>query len=323
MRLVAIPGNPIPQGLIATAITANDGRRLRGAHVQVRDPKGTVVIVCGRGDFIERWFETIRDLMARSFAVAIFDFRAQGGSSRRYRNHYRDGLASFREYDDDLESIMKQMVLPDCSPPYYALGHSTGALVVIRALQRRNWFEKAVLSAPLFGIDPGHWPMPVARFLCRLVPALGLGRCILPGHSKRPFTLDDFPDNPLTSDRRRFERAIATLEAAPELGLGGPTYSWLGAAFAAINELGKIKGPGIIRAPVLVVAAGRDRVVDRDAARRFARRAGLSFVMIPESRHEILCENDAVRAQFFAAFDAFVGTPSASDHRERLVEEHL
>jgi lysophospholipase len=318
--LVATPGNPIPEGLAASLVTAKDGRRLRGAHVHVRDPKGTVVIVCGRGDFIERWFETIGDLMQRSFAVAIFDFRAQGGSSRRYRNQYRDGLLSFKEYDDDLASVMKQMVLPDCPPPYYALGHSTGGHVVLRALRRRNWFERAVLSAPLMGIDPGHWPMPVARFLCRLVPAIGLGRCILPGHAKRPFTLADFSNNPLTSDRRRFARAIATLDAAPELGLGGPTFGWLGAAFDAMDAMNRIRGPGHFRAPVLIVAAGRDRIVDTEATRRFARRAGLSFAVIPESRHEILCETDEIRAQFLAAFDSFIGV-SAGDHGERLVKE--
>jgi lysophospholipase len=321
MRLVATPGNPIPEGMLAAAITAYDGRVLRAAHAPVHDPRGTVVIACGRGDFIERWFETVGDLMDRSFTVVIFDFRAQGGSSRRYRDQYRDGLRSFREYDDDLAAVMKQLVLPDCPPPYFALGHSTGGLVVLRALKNRNWFEKAVLSAPLIGVDPGNWPMPVARFLCGLVPSIGLGRCVLPGHAKRPFTLADYPDNPLTSDRRRFERAIATLDAAPELGLGGPTYGWLGAAFPAMDELEALKGPDHFRAPVLIVAAGRDRIVDTESARRFANRTGLSFIVIPESRHEILFEVDEIRAQFLAAFDAFVGG-SAGDHLESLVEEH-
>src|SRR5262245_53377511 len=110
MRLIATPANPIPEGLAASPVTARDGRALRAAHVHVRDPRGTVVIVCGRGDFVERWFETIDDLKQRRFAVAIFDFRGQGGSSRRYRNPYRDGLRGFREYDDDLASVMKQMV---------------------------------------------------------------------------------------------------------------------------------------------------------------------------------------------------------------------
>ncbi|HMT13304.1 MAG TPA: alpha/beta hydrolase, partial [Aestuariivirga sp.] len=34
---------------------------------------------------------------------------------------------------------------------------------------------------------------------------------------------------------------------------------------------------------------------------------GLSVVVIPSARHEILMEADEVRAQFWAAFDAFTG----------------
>jgi lysophospholipase len=318
-HLVGTPGNPVPPGLVAQRVTARDGRVLRAARAFVARPRGTVLIACGRGDFIERWFETISDLLARDFAVAIFDFRGQGGSSRRHRNRHCDGLRTFREYDDDLAAVMKQVVLPHCPPPFYALGHSTGGLVLLRAIRQNNWFEKVVLSAPLLGVDAGNWPVWLARFLCRLVPALGCGHWFLPGAVKRPFAMDDFPGNPLTSDRRRFARAIATLEAIPELGLGGPTFGWLGAALAAMDELQK--APIRFRTPVLIVAAGRDRVVDSDAARRFAARNGLAFVTIPESEHEILIETDAIRAQFLGALDAFFDRSPGSENTESLLEQ--
>jgi alpha-beta hydrolase superfamily lysophospholipase len=38
---------------------------------------------------------------------------------------------------------------------------------------------------------------------------------------------------------------------------------------------------------------------------------GLSLVEIREARHEILSGPDAIRAQFFAAFDAFLSGPEA------------
>jgi lysophospholipase len=62
-----------------------------------------------------------------------------------------------------------------------------------------------------------------------------------------------------------------------------------------------------LRAPVLIVAAGLDQVVDTEAIREFARRVpGVSLVFIREAMHEILTEGDAVRGQFLAAFDAFI-----------------
>lgn len=304
--LTPLPGNGLPDGLVATVVTAKDGRKLRAAFAVPNSPKGTVVLVCGRGDFIERWFETIADFLRRGFAVATFDFRGQGGSERIYEDRYRDGIKSFSEYDDDFTSFMMQVVLPDCPPPFYAIGHSTGGLILLRALTKRTWFERAVLSAPLMGVDAGFWPMPLVRVLCALAPKFGLGRLFLPGQNKRPLSPQNFPGNNLTSDQRRFRQATNTLAEQPDLGVGGPTFSWLNAALTSLHQLNALAKSTAFRAPILIVAAGRDRVVDNEATRRFcAAAAGISLAVIPEARHEILFERDSIREQFFAAFDAF------------------
>ncbi len=304
--LTPLPGNGLPEGLVATLVTAKDGRKLRAAYAVPNAPKGTVVLVCGRGDFIERWFETIADFVRRGFAVATFDFRGQGGSERAYEDRYRDGLKTFSEYDDDFTSFMMQVVLPDCPPPFYAIGHSTGGLVLLRALTKRTWFERAVLSAPLIGVDTGFWPMSVVRLLCAVAPKVGMGRLFLPGQSKRPIAPQNFPGNNLTSDQRRFHQATTTLAQQPDLGVGGPTFSWLNAALHALRQMNAFGKSMVFRSPILIVAAGRDRIVDNEATRRFCAGAtGVSLAVIPEARHEILFERDSIREQFFAAFDAF------------------
>lgn len=304
--LTPLPGNGLPEGLVATLVTAKDGRKLRAAYAVPNSPKGTVVLVCGRGDFIERWFETIADFVRRGFAVATFDFRGQGGSERAYEDRYRDGLKTFSEYDDDFTSFMMQVVLPDCPPPFYAIGHSTGGLVLLRALTKRTWFERAVLSAPLIGVDTGFWPMSVVRLLCAVAPKVGMGRLFLPGQSKRPIAPQNFPGNNLTSDQRRFHQATTTLAQQPDLGVGSPTFSWLNAALHALRQMNAFGKSMVFRSPILIVAAGRDRIVDNEATRRFCAAAtGVSLAVIPEARHEILFERDSIREQFFAAFDAF------------------
>jgi lysophospholipase len=304
--LTPLPGNGLPRGLVSAMVKTKDGRKLRAAYAIPASPRGTVVLLGGRGDFIERWFETIGDFIRRGFAVATFDFRGQGGSQRAYDDRYRDGIRHFSEYDDDFASFMTQVVLPDCPPPFYAVGHSTGGLVLLRALERRTWFEKAVLSAPLLGIDSGFWPMPLVRVLCWLVPKIGLGRLFLPGQSKRPLTPQNFPGNYLTSDQRRFFQSTYTLTEKPDLGVGGPTFSWLNAALNSFRQLDARRAAATFCAPILIVAAGRDRVVDNEATRRFCNAApGVSLAVIPEARHEILFERDSIREQFFAAFEAF------------------
>ena len=64
-------------------------------------------------------------------------------------------------------------------------------------------------------------------------------------------------------------------------------------------------------AGVFSFAAGRDEIVSTPAVEEFATqlRAG-SHLIIAGAKHELIMEQDRYRAQFWAAFDAFVpGTP--------------
>jgi lysophospholipase len=315
MQLFECPGNELPEGMVAGIVAAADGVRLRYAVcLGPQAGRGTICIFPGRGDFIERYFETVNDLRARGFGVAIVEWRGQGGSDRRLANPNLVHIRSFREYDLDLTAFMTEVVLPDCPPPYVALAHSTGATILLRALRKRNWFERAVLSAPLIDIAPVALPRRLVRVVTRLMVWTGLARLYLPGQLRRPMRVEDFPRNLCSSDRRRYFRDCRTLEAAPQLGVGGPTFGWLNAAMGAMGELARYSSQTTLRAPVLIIAAGDDQLVSSEASRQFARRVpGVAAVTIAGSRHEPLMERDAIREQFWAAFDTFVGvSPTAA-----------
>ena len=289
-------------------VTTRDGVILRAMKAVQPRSKGTVVVLGGRGDFIERYFETARDLMVRGYSVAMLDVRGQGGSQRLLGNPMRCYIRTFADFDEDLRAFMTQIVLPDCPPPYFVLAHSTGGNILLHSLRTRAWFSKAVVVSPLIGIVYGSWPLPFVRPLVFLATNLGLGWMFLPGQQRKPLGRKDFSQNLLTSDQQRWNRDSGVLEAAPQLGLGGPTFSWLKAAMKSTAALKALGPKDNLCCPVLIVAAGLDRVVDNEAIRRFAKTvSGVSLVFVKESQHEILSEADAIRAQFFAAFDAFVG----------------
>lgn len=308
MELISTPENPVPQGADCTRVVTNDGYHLRAMSIRVSNAKGTVVILGGRADFIERYFETARDLMDRGFCVASVDLRGQGGSQRLTEKRLRGHVNQFEEYDEDIRAFMTQVVLPDCPPPYYVLAHSTGGNIILRAIRTRNWFKKCVLVAPLIDLNYGAWPVSVTRLLTSLAMTLRLHWVYLPGRRHTPLGRKDFAGNPLTRDQRRWNRDSAVLEAAPNLGTGGPTYGWLSATLKSIATLRRLKSSKGLKCPVLIVAAGLDSVVDNEATQRFSERvAGVSVITIREALHEILLERDEVRGQFLAAFDAFVG----------------
>ena len=99
--------------------------------------KGTVCLFQGRAEFIEKYFETVRDLRARGFAVATFDWRGQGLSERALADRRKGHVARLlRIRPSTSRRSCSEVVLPDCPPPIFALGHSMGGAVLMRACPR-------------------------------------------------------------------------------------------------------------------------------------------------------------------------------------------
>src|SRR6202451_770670 len=150
MKLVSIPANPVPDNFVAGELKTPDGVSLRFARwLPPAGRKGAVVILQGRAEWIEKYFELVRDLRARGFAVATLDWRGQGLSQRRLRDPPKGPVRRLSGYDIDLETFVQEIVLPDCPPPFFALGHSMGAAVLMRAAAHgHRWFDRMVLTAP-------------------------------------------------------------------------------------------------------------------------------------------------------------------------------
>jgi lysophospholipase len=312
MNLVSVPANPVPDDAVAGVLKTPDGLALRFARwPPPPGRKGTVCLFQGRGDFIEKYFEVARDLRARGFAVAALDWRGQGLSQRLLRDPYKGHVRRFADYLTDLETFMKDVVLPDCPPPYFALGQDMGATVLIQSAARgHRWFERLVLSAPMIALAQSSlWGAGPA--IARALRLTGFGRLYVPGGGATPMAMAPFPGNVMTSDPVRYARTAAVLEAEPALGIGAPTIGWVSAAFRIMAALRKPSYSARLHQPMLLLAAGYDQFVSLAAIEEFALnlRAG-SHLIVPGAMHDLLMEQDHYRQLFWAAFDAFVpGTP--------------
>ena len=308
MTLVSIPANPVPEDAVTGTLKTPDGASLRFARWEPPPGrKGTVCLFQGRAEFIEKYFETVRDLRARGFAVATFDWRGQGFSERALRNRRKGYVRDFSRYDIDLETFVNEVVLPDCPPPVFALAHSMGASILLRAAHRgHHWFDRVVLLAPMVSL-PGMRRSRLTRAGVKLLRLMGLGASYVPGGDAGVMMQRPFIGNLLTSDPVRYARNTAVLEAEPALAIGWPTVAWSDSAFKAMRQLQDPSFPTKIRQPMLIIAAGNDRIVSTRAIDEFAirLRAG-SHLIVPGSRHELLMEQDRFRQQVLAAFDAFV-----------------
>jgi lysophospholipase len=312
MTLISIPANPVPDDFVSGTIKTRDGVSLRFARwAPPPGRKGTVCLFQGRAEFIEKYFETVRDLRSRGFAVATLDWRGQGMSDRALRNPRKGYVRNFDQYLIDLESFVNEVVLPDCPPPVFALAHSMGATVLLRAAYAGNrWFDRMVLLAPMIAL-PGMRRSLMSRMAVKSMRLVGLGGMYVPGGDAAVMMQRPFIGNLLTSDPVRYARNVAVIEAEPALSIGWPTVAWTDSAFKVMGEFSESGYPGRIRQPILVIASGQDGIVSTPAIDEFAvrLRAG-SHLIVPGARHELLMEQDRFRAQALAAFDAFVpGTP--------------
>jgi lysophospholipase len=304
-----IPGNPLPDGATGGFFTTRDRKRIRYAlfPATARPLKGTVVMLTGRNECIEKYFETARDLAAQGLASASLDWRGQGGSDRLIRDRQRGHVRNFAGYVSDLDQFFREIVLPDCRGPYYILAHSTGALIALLASPlMANRVRRMVLIAPFLEAPIMPLSVGAVRRLTSVLCWLGLGRLYFAG-GPRPKESAPFLDNRLTSDPARYRRNMLLYETFPRLALGGPTIRWVKAAAQAsqiVRDPTFIQG---IQMPILIVAAGDDRVVSNKAIEDYASRLRLgSMLTIDGAQHEILQEADLYREQFLAAFNAFV-----------------
>jgi lysophospholipase len=232
-------------------------------------------------------------------------------SARMLSNPQKGYVRSFSQYQIDLETFVNEVVLPDCPPPVFALAHSMGATVLLRAAHAGyRWFERMVLLAPMIAL-PGMRRSSATRMLVRSMRLMGLGGVYVPGGDAAVMQQRPFPGNLLTSDPVRYARNVAVVEAEPSLAIGWPTVAWADAAFRVMAEVSEPGYAARIRQPLLIIAAGQDRIVSTPAIDEFtARLRAGSHLIVPGARHEMLMEADRFRSQVLAAFDAFVpGTP--------------
>ncbi len=308
MSLTSTADNPPPPGAIEETVETEDGVRLRSVRwLPSGEARGTVAIFGGRGEFAEKYFEAARDLLARGFAAAILDWRGHGESDRPLSNPRKGHVDDFSQYELDLDAFVAQVLEPFCPRPWFALGHSMGAAILLLADQSgRRPFERLLLTSPMIaakGVDH-HGP---ARYGIGALDALGFGGAYAPGGGEESYWTRPFEGNVFTSDAKRFAGIAELTKVAPHLFLGGPTVGWVHAAFRAMRRFEEPNFPRRASTPILIVAAGADRVTDCAAAERFAARLrGGRIIVIEGAEHEILIERDALRDQFWGAFDAFV-----------------
>ncbi|MBP7721370.1 MAG: alpha/beta hydrolase [Alphaproteobacteria bacterium] len=276
------------------------GCSLRFGFVSPQKPVAITVLLPGRNEYAEKYFEVARDLLKNDLAVWILEWQGQGLSQRLIEPYpQRCHSRAFIHHADDLHAFIEAHIKP-AGLPILMLAHSMGANIGTRFLDKYpGVFAAAAMTSPMYGI------LAVSKIPA--APVVSFTLSLLAG-KKYAFGQKDWSDENdgeeiLSFDPVRSKIYHAWLRDNPELRSGGATFGWVYNAFASCRFLQR---PGVlesIRTPCLIGVAGKEKIVDNNAIRIAASRfPRVRLLELPESGHEILMERDDTRNQFLRAF---------------------
>lgn len=296
-----------PDGGRSEWLVTSDGVRIRVGWWPLTSAKGTVFLLPGRTEYVEKYGRAARDLASRGYATLTIDWRGQGLGDRALPDRLIGHVGSFDEYQRDMDATLAHARAVGLPEPYYMIAHSMGGCIGLRSLMRGMPFKAAAFSAPMWGIVMAAWMRPVALAVSSLSRLVGTAGWLTPGTTEKSYVMSaPFLGNTLTTDQDMWDYMVRQGQACPDMALAGPSLGWLRAALVECLSLARQPSPDI---PTLTALGMQERIVD--AAPIHARMAIWpqgKLHLYPACEHEVMMETPATRSRFFdeacALFDA-------------------
>lgn len=284
-------------------LTAADGVRIRAAVWNVGAPKGTVLLLPGRTEYVEKYGRAAVDLARFGYTTVTLDFRGQGLADRALPDRMAGHVTDFAEFQADLDAVIGLIDRLSLPGPRFLMAHSMGGCIGLRALTGGLRVQAAAFSAPMWGISMAAWMRPLAQVLAQASAMFNLTHKYAPGTGGKTYVLDaGFDGNVLTSDPDMWAYMQRQVAAHDDLALGGPSMGWLKAALAECHDLSMLESPAC---PMVCTLGLAEKVVDTAPIHmRMARWPNGRLDLYPGAEHEVMMEAPALRARFFDAADA-------------------
>lgn len=269
--------------------------------------RGSLLFLPGRGDFYEKYLESLDYWHDEGWRVTALDWRGQAGSGRLTADPLTGHIGDFSIWMDDLAGFWAEWVKATPAP-HVIVGHSMGGHLVLRSVAEKRINPVAVvLSAPMLGFltpGPNRLLHRVAKAMCRF----GAPERVAWKSSEKPGSTNDARNTLLTHDEARYDDEAHWKTVRQYLGMGPGSWRWVERAYASmlvLDEPGRLEAVDL---PVLLLAARHDGLVSWKAIEKAARRLPRAQLVSwgREARHELLREVDPVRDKVLQAIDDFL-----------------
>ena len=294
-----------PQAANTNYKATADGIRVRTSFWAANDPVGTVFVFPGRADYIEKYGGLANFCLSNNLNVIAIDWRGQGLSERLLDDKNIGHIEDFKNYQNDVEVIIKEAKDASLVKPWIIFAHSMGGLIGLRTLHDNPVFEKVVFTSPMWGIQMPPILKSGASIIMSLISLIGKMETYAPTTSPETRILnEEYEFNKLTSDIRNFKLLRQQLIQHPDLQIGGPSSAWVSAALDEIEfQIGK--EPPIT--PALCFLGEKEEIIDNLAVREFCKNwDSCDLISIPDAKHDLLMEKKMILHSLFEKLEKFI-----------------
>lgn len=299
----------IPKDASESEWTTRDGWPIRRIDWPVpASPRGSILFVPGRGDFFEKYLESLDHWARMGFAVTASDVRGQALSGRLIAGSNLGHIDDFATWAADLDELFTSWKA-NTPAPHIIAAHSMGGHIVLRAVGDGLIApDGLIFSAPMFAVKgpplPDSWGIQYARLMVWLKGAEAPAWTI----SEKPGATMRARQAMLTNDDARYDDERWWRAARPGLELGPGTWGWV---LAAMESIAHIAAPGYVEriaCPSFTFATDGDQLVSTRRVRELtARMPNADLYVAPKTvGHEMLREVDAVRDDVLARVARFL-----------------
>lgn len=294
------------------------GSQLRLGHWRPEEPsRGSVVILPGRGDFLEKYAQLAAFLSARGYGVYNLDWPGQGSSGRLGHHPQAGHIGSYNDYGAAFGTFLEAYGLVD--EPVFWIAYSMGGTVALKELLKEtSHVQGVVLLSPMFGFAE-VLPEGVIRTLADSAHWLGLGRHFALGEGPTDVSTWDIAKSQAVSGGEAFGAFRAFLREHPHYLLGGSSWGWVRASLAAFRELRQADLTSI-HTPVLIVSAEAEQTVSLHAQKVIANRLPNATLVSLPGKHDLLLNTCDGVARLFALVADFVEGSARS--RPQVTQAH-
>ncbi len=269
----------------------------RYAYVKKENSNKTIIIVHGKNESLEVYYELALDFYQKGYSVFLFDQRNFGMTKSYNREDDSNFLCHITSYDkmaDDLLNLMEIYI--NNNDEIFVFAHSLGCAVTLTLINKiKTRIKKVVMSAPFF--DSSFRPIKFFMKFCYFIQ----------NFYKKPTDLFWFQKEASYRPNERYTNSIERFNKMEEIKKfkklkhqGGVSLSWIKQSLLYTQ---KVENNYDLTVPTFICIAEKENVVSNKTIFNFIKKLKITqnkekssyYAIFKDSHHEIYKEIDKIR----------------------------